>query len=276
MKAKAEIRDLLDRLIGTRNTLSNNILFIDFTGSHEKAQLLSQMWYWSSRTKIPGGWFCKTYEDWFDEIRIKEHSVRRYVKEFIKSKFLETTFKKFGGVPKLHYRLDRDALIEQLLKFCEADNLQPSQIASVEADNLQPFEADNVIASINIDLEHRIKTDIVEDDDWRSQILSDQLFIEACQMTHKISATDVQTLFDEFMAQKLGLGEATWQSYPKMKNNFFYWVGKRKQYQSTQQKTTHNGTAKPKPANGKLVSEATARQAYAELMHEFGISGGQI
>lgn len=159
MKPSKDIKSILDRLIGTRNTLSNNILFIDFTGSHEKAQLLSQMFYWSSRTKIPGGWFCKTYEDWFDEIRVKEHSIRRYVREFSNAGFVETTFKKFGGVPKLHYKLDRDILIEQLLTFCEANNLSPSQNITVEANNLSPLEADTVQPSINIDLEQRLKTE---------------------------------------------------------------------------------------------------------------------
>lgn len=158
-----EIKDLLGHLIGTKNTLSNNILFIDFTGSHEKAQLLSQMWYWSSRTKIKGGWFCKTHSEWFDEIRVKSHSVRRFTQEFCKLGFLENKLKKFDGVPKPHYRLDADELIRQLITFCEGNKLSTSQIVTLNPDNLQPsMEGNSVSPSINIDLVHRLNTESKE------------------------------------------------------------------------------------------------------------------
>lgn len=157
------IKSLLSELIGTKNTLSNNILFIDFTGSHEKAQLLSQMWYWSSRTKIKGGWFCKTHAEWFDEIRVKSHSIRRFTQEFCKLGFLESKLKKFDGVPKPHYRLDTDELIRQLVTFCEGNKLSTSQIVTLEPDKLLPsIEGDTELPSINIDLSHRLNTESKE------------------------------------------------------------------------------------------------------------------
>lgn len=51
------------------------------------------------------------------------------------------------------------------------------------------------------------------------------------------------------------------------------WLNKNESY-----KPTHNGTAKQqpaRPANGKLVSEETQRRVYAELLHEYGVTGGQ-
>lgn len=163
MAYSGKIKDLLGHLIGTKNTLSNNILFIDFTGSHEKAQLLSQIWYWSSRTKIKGGWVCKTHAEWFDEIRVKSHSVRRFTKEFCEMGFLESKLKKFDGVPKPHYRLDTDELIRQLVTFCEGNKLSPSQNVTLEPDKLlSSIEGDTKLPSTNINLFHRLNTESKE------------------------------------------------------------------------------------------------------------------
>jgi hypothetical protein len=147
--ALADLKVVLDQLIGNDNVLSNNILFIDFTGSHEKAQLLSQMWYWSGKTKDKHGWFFKTYQEWFDEIRVPEHSVRRFVEAFKKAGFVATCFKKVAGRPVIHYRLDKDVLIQKLVTFCEGNNLLGSHSVTLEPDNLQPSkEADNLQPSL--------------------------------------------------------------------------------------------------------------------------------
>lgn len=147
--ALADLKVVLDQLIGNDNVLSNNILFIDFTGSHEKAQLLSQMWYWSGKTKDKHGWFFKTYQEWFDEIRVPEHSVRRFVEAFKKAGFVATCFKKVAGRPVIHYRLDKDVLIQKLVTFCEGNNLLGSHSVTIEPDNLQPSkEGDNLQPSI--------------------------------------------------------------------------------------------------------------------------------
>lgn len=147
--ALADLKVVLDQLIGNDNVLSNNILFIDFTGSHEKAQLLSQMWYWSGKTKEKHGWFFKTYQEWFDEIRVPEHSVRRFVDAFKKAGFVATCFKKVAGRPVVHYRLDKDVLIQKLVTFCEGNNLLGSHSVTLDPDNLQPTkEGDNLQASL--------------------------------------------------------------------------------------------------------------------------------
>lgn len=132
------VKELLSRLIGNENILSNNVLFIDFTGSHEKGQFLSQLFYWSTRSKRKDGWFAKKYEDWYTEIRLKDYSVRRYTKQFTEQGFLETKFKKFNNVPTIHYRLDEDKLIELLLTFCEGDKLLGSHSVRVEGNTELP------------------------------------------------------------------------------------------------------------------------------------------
>lgn len=166
-----QIKTILSRLIGNENVLSNNVLFIDFTGSHEKAQLLSQMYYWSSRTKRKDGFFCKSYQEWFNEIRLKEHSVRRYVKQFKELGFLETKVCKFNGIPKLHYKINQDKLIEKLLTFCDSDNLHPLHGEGVDpctesGSTLAKCQGPRTLAKcqgplteISIDYKHRLDTD---------------------------------------------------------------------------------------------------------------------
>lgn len=143
------IKQLLSRLVGNENTLSNNVLFIDFTGSHEKGQFLGQLWYWTGKAKKTNGWIAKTYDQWYEEIRVKEQTLRRASKQFKEMGFLETKFKKFNGIPTLHYRVDEDRLIEKLLSFC---NPQPLQNDSLGNDNLEAsLEGDNLEASTNRD-----------------------------------------------------------------------------------------------------------------------------
>lgn len=107
--------------------------------------------------------------------------------------------------------------------------------------------------------------------DHKSQILADEMFLETCARLHNLSAADVGTLFDEFLITKQGLGETAWKGYPQMRKNFLFWIPKR-----PQTKATNNGKQQPaRPANGKLVSEETQRRVYAELLHEYGVTGGQ-
>jgi hypothetical protein len=124
---KQDIKELLSSLVGNQNTISVNTLFIDFTGSHEGALLLSQLWYWSSRTQNDG-WIAKTYAEWFDEIRVREDSARRIFKKFESMGFLETALKKFAGNPTRHYRVNLDKLIELLGKFCQETKPAKCQI----------------------------------------------------------------------------------------------------------------------------------------------------
>lgn len=139
---------MLNRLVGTSNVLSNNVLFIDFCdGSHGKAQFLSQLFYWQSRTTRKDGFFFKTYNEWHKEIRLPKHSVSRYANSFKESGFLKTKTLKANGFPTVHYQLDSDKLIALLVTFC---NQGLEQIATNDSDNLQhSTDSDNLQHSTN-------------------------------------------------------------------------------------------------------------------------------
>lgn len=122
---------------------------------------------------MAGGWFCKTHNEWFDEIRIKRHSVRRFAKEFSERGFLKVKLKKFNGAPKPHYLLDDDELINQLVTFCDSNKLLPLQKVTLEGNNLQPsMEGNNLQPSINIDLQ-RINTESSAQENELDGLISD-------------------------------------------------------------------------------------------------------
>lgn len=152
-----DFKEVLNRLVGTSNVLSNNVLFIDFCGgSHGKAQFLSQLFYWQSRATRKDGFFFKTYEDWHKEIRLPKHSISRYANSFKESGFLKTKTLKANGFPTVHYQLDTDRLIALLVAFCN-DGLE--QFATNDSDNLQQStDSDNLQQSTNIDY-HTIQTE---------------------------------------------------------------------------------------------------------------------
>lgn len=140
------IKDILSRVIGNDNILSNNILFIDFTGSHAKGQFLSQLFYWSSKAQGRDGWFAKSYDDWYGEIRVNEQSIRRYAKEFSQKGFLDTKVKKFKGVPTLHYRIDLDKLIHELCRYVDSTKKETPEAPAQTGSAPDP---DNLIGSQN-------------------------------------------------------------------------------------------------------------------------------
>jgi hypothetical protein len=155
-----QFKTILKELIGNENTLSNNVLFIDFCGGmHGKAQFLSQLFYWQGKSKRADGYFYKRYEEWEAEIRVPKHSLMRYSKDFQEAGFLETKIKKANGFPVVHYHLDVDRLLQSLVTFCDNRKLQ---FATMESDNLQLSAESEIcnypLTEITIDYKLKIQT----------------------------------------------------------------------------------------------------------------------
>jgi len=119
MIRQAEVFGLISQLTGHNNQLAYSTAFVDYCdGHHETALLLSQLIYWSDKTKIPGGWIAKEYKDWYAEIRLSEYLVRRAAKLLEDDrKILETTVKRFNGFATVHFRMLREAFIESFVDF---------------------------------------------------------------------------------------------------------------------------------------------------------------
>ena len=97
-------------------------------GDHKAAILLSQILFWSERTKDPNGWFYKSYADWQAEIGLSEAQVRRIVKGDPRVKSAQITLRDLGvetvlkkvkhtGAPTIHYRINQERLLATLDSF---------------------------------------------------------------------------------------------------------------------------------------------------------------
>lgn len=81
------------------------------------ALMLSQMVYWSKRTKDQNGFFYKTQDDW-----IEETGLTRYEQERARKKLKELGFilEHKHGVPcKVHFKVDHERLYLALIQYAE-------------------------------------------------------------------------------------------------------------------------------------------------------------
>ncbi|MBI1452971.1 DNA-binding protein [Acinetobacter sp. FL51] len=96
------------------------------------ALMLSQLVYWTSRTRNKDGWIYKTHEEWTLETgltRREQDTARKTLKT------LGFLVEKKVGVPcKLHFRVERENLYKALIKYSESlDSSQLHNSAKLDA-----------------------------------------------------------------------------------------------------------------------------------------------
>jgi hypothetical protein len=75
------VMGLIERSTGKRQIILAYTLLIDFfERDHNAAILLNQILYWTTRTNDPEGWFYKTYDQWYEELRFSPYQVWRVVR----------------------------------------------------------------------------------------------------------------------------------------------------------------------------------------------------
>lgn len=119
---QAEIFATIKSLTGQANLLTIPRTFIDYTGDHESALLLSQIIYWSAKAGRQDGFIFKTYRDWQEEIGLKEYAVRKATNHLKEMGILETAVHKAYGNPTVHYRLIDSVFISSFLEFLKKRN----------------------------------------------------------------------------------------------------------------------------------------------------------
>jgi hypothetical protein len=114
-----QVKAMIKQFTGQANTLVIPRVFIDFTGDHLAALLLSQILYWSDRTDDADGWFYKTAEEWEAELGLSNFQVKRAAQ--LLNKFgIESKVRKVKTTPKMHYRIDMPLFVDLFLKFLES------------------------------------------------------------------------------------------------------------------------------------------------------------
>jgi len=120
---RAWVADLLATFSGQENTLTIPRPYITITGSIEAALLLSQIVYWSDRTKMEGGWFAKSYKEWEDEITLTKRQVARII-PVLNRVGVETKVRRFNGSPTLHFRINKEKFAQSITTFRNIGKLQ--------------------------------------------------------------------------------------------------------------------------------------------------------
>jgi hypothetical protein len=119
-----EVFSFISSVIGQKNIIPIPVEFIHFTGDANSAMLLTQIFYWSDRTKDPDGWFYKSYEQWFEEIALTKYFARKAITTLKTMEIIETTVRKIhNGDTYLHFRLIKNKFIQLF-----GDHLQKRKI----------------------------------------------------------------------------------------------------------------------------------------------------
>ncbi len=106
------------------NVIAYCPIFLQIERDTKFVLFLSQVWYWSSRTKNKDGWFYKTQEDWEKELGLTATEQKR-IRDILKKKGILD--EKLKGLPRqLHFCLNKSKLSE-LLRKADENNLETVQ-----------------------------------------------------------------------------------------------------------------------------------------------------
>lgn len=146
------------------------------SGDHKAAILLSQILYWSDKTKDKDGWFYKSYTDWQLETGLSETQIRRIVNGDPRVKTPQLTLRDLGvetllrkvrhtGAPTLHYRINQSQFIAALHAF-----LDPEHCALSTPDNA----GDELLATPTINADQSAGTLIPQETPTQEESAEDQ------------------------------------------------------------------------------------------------------
>lgn len=142
---RKQVMTLLGENFGDRTLVLCPTAFVALLdGDHKAAILLSQILYWSDRTKDTDGWFYKSYADWHAETGLSEAQVRRILngdprvsspRRTLRALGIETLLRKVKrtGAPTLHYRVNQPQFLASLASFMGQGD--PQQCAGSILDN---------------------------------------------------------------------------------------------------------------------------------------------
>jgi hypothetical protein len=109
-------QNLLVMMAGQNNVITVRRPFVNFTGTLERAMMLDQLLYWTSRS-VMSGWVAKSDEEFQEELCLSRYSIRAAAAGLKKMNLIETDVRKFGGSPTQHYRVRMDELVSQWEAF---------------------------------------------------------------------------------------------------------------------------------------------------------------
>ncbi len=113
---------IIRELSGQQNTFTIPRLYAEFMEGLDGGLFLNQLVFWSDKGKRPDGFIYKSRSEWQEETLLSDYALRKATSFLKKKGLLETKLLKAEGAPTLHYRLDLEALAEELVRFVDNAN----------------------------------------------------------------------------------------------------------------------------------------------------------
>jgi len=111
-----QLISLIKSISGQANILTIPRLYIDILdGDVKAALLLSQIVYWSDKSKRTDGWFWKSFKEWNDELGLTQKVVVRAVSVLKDLGLIETKVKRAMGAPTTHYKVNLQLLTNLII-----------------------------------------------------------------------------------------------------------------------------------------------------------------
>jgi len=114
-------KEILALFSGQSNIVTTPKLYIQLTGSHSLAIVLSQCIFWSNKSKCKDSWFYKEYSEWYDEIHIPERTLRRRFDKLEEEGWISTKVKKVKGLNTKHIRPNMEKIVESISTMLHQD-----------------------------------------------------------------------------------------------------------------------------------------------------------
>ncbi|WP_368750317.1 hypothetical protein [Klebsiella aerogenes] len=121
----SRIFEIVQSMSGQGNTITIPCPYLDFFAGDQQAHLLAailnQLVFWSGKSHLQEGWFYKEHVVIAKELRVggkcPEDVIRKAMDKIVSHYLpgvIEKKKRKVNGTPKVHYRIDGDALISRI------------------------------------------------------------------------------------------------------------------------------------------------------------------
>ena len=148
--------------------------YIDICGGNmHDGVMLSQIMFWHGKNKETGKlrlqifrdghyWLAKSYQDWWKECRVNEHTARKCIDRLEELGVIETRLWKFAGSPTKHIRMVWERFEELIRALPEDDDGEKSVLTSKVNSPLRSNPIDTT-GHIQMTLEDKSICDVVSD-----------------------------------------------------------------------------------------------------------------
>ncbi|UAN38021.1 hypothetical protein [Enterobacter asburiae] len=130
----SRIFEIVQSMSGQGNTITIPCPYLDlFAGDRQQhllAAILNQLVFWSGKSHLENGWFYKEHAVLASEVRASSEDVIRKAMSKIITQYLpgviEEDKRKVNGTPKMHYRINEEALIASIFPSSVDSALKPN------------------------------------------------------------------------------------------------------------------------------------------------------